>query len=124
MLGGPGGTDHSMFQCSSVGVEYVLVTPNSGLMFPAIDFVREAVSKAGADDMNIVVLNCRHIIRADFTAAQGIQSILKDFKKQSKHVIFFNLSPQVAKTLSPQEKLLVANSDAELVEAIQGNYYI
>ncbi|KAJ9600808.1 hypothetical protein L9F63_001020 [Diploptera punctata] len=102
-----------------IGIQYVMVTPNSGLLFPAVDFVREAVSKAGADKVNVIVLNCRHVVHADFTAAQGIQSLLKDFKRQEKHVVFFNLSPRVAKIISFEEKLIIANSDAELVQIIK-----
>ncbi|XP_069685134.1 sodium-independent sulfate anion transporter-like isoform X2 [Periplaneta americana] len=105
-------------QCSG-GPEYVLVTPNAGLLFPAVDFLREAVSKAGVENVNVVVLNCRHVTRADFTAAQGIQSLIQDFKRQNKHVVFHLLSPSVAKILSPKEELCISDSDAKLEEVVK-----
>lgn len=98
----------------------MLVTPSAGLLFPAVDFVRDAVSKAGTEAVDVVVLNCRHVTRADFTAAQGVQSLLQDLKRQDKNVVFHSLRPSVAKILSPTEKLCMSNSDAELVQLLKG----
>jgi anti-anti-sigma regulatory factor len=98
----------------------VLVTPSAGLLFPAVDFVREAVSKAGAEDVDVVVLNCRHVTRADFTAAQGVQALLQDLRRQDKQVVFHNLRPSVAKILSPTEELRTSNSDTELEQVLRG----
>lgn len=117
------GVQVERFQCSSGGPEYVLVTPSAGLLFPAVDFVREAVSKAGAEEVDVVVLNCRHVTRADFTASQGIQSLLQDLKRQDKQVVFHNLRPSVAKILSPTEKLRTSNSDVELEQLLKGLKY-
>lgn len=98
----------------------MLVTPSAGLLFPAVDFVREAVSKAGAEEVDVVVLNCRHVTRADFTASQGIQALLQDLKRQDKQVVFHNLRPSVAKILSPTEQLRTSNSDVELEQLLKG----
>lgn len=107
-------------QCPSGGPEYMLVTLNGGLLFPAVDFVREAVSKAGAEEVNVLVLNCRHWTRADFTASQGIQSLLQDFRRQDKQIVFHRLRPSVAKILSPTEELCTSNSDLELEQLLKG----
>ena len=99
----------------------MLVTPNGGLLFPAVDFVREAVSKAGAEEVHVVVLNCRHVTRADFTASKGIQCLLQDLRHQDKQVVFHNLRPSVSKILSPTEKLSTSNSDLELEQLLKGS---
>lgn len=101
----------------------MLVTPSAGLLFPAVDFVRDAVSKAGMEAVDVVVLNCRHVTRADFTAAQGVQSLLQDLRRQDKHVVFHNLRPSVAKILSPKEKLCTSYSDAELERLVKCRQY-
>jgi anti-anti-sigma regulatory factor len=99
----------------------MLVTPNGGLLFPALDFMREAVSKAGAEEVDVLVLNCRHWTRADFTVSQGIQSLLQDLRRQDKQVVFHNLRPSVAKILSPTEELCTSNSDLELEQILKGS---
>lgn len=98
----------------------MLVTPSAGLLFPSVDFVRDAVSKAGMEAVDVVVLNCRHVTRADFTAAQGVQSLMQDLRHQDKHVVFHSLRPSVAKILSPTEKLCTSNSDVELEQLLKG----
>lgn len=99
----------------------MLVTLNGGLLFPAVDFVREAVSKAGAEEVDVLVVNCRHWTRADFTACQGIQSLLQDLRRQDKQIVFHCLQPSVAKILSPTEELCTSNSDLELEQILKGS---
>lgn len=98
----------------------MLVTLSAGLLFPSVNFLRDAVSKAGMEAVDVVVLNCSHVTRADFTAAQGVQSLLQDLKRQDKHVVFHSLQPSVAKILSPMEKLCMSNSDVELEQLLKG----
>jgi anti-anti-sigma regulatory factor len=99
----------------------MLVTPKGGMLFPAVDFVREAVSKAGAEEVEVLVLNCCHWTRADFTASQGIQSLLQELRHQDKQVVFHNLRPSLAKILSPTDELCTSNSDLKLEQILKGN---
>ena len=61
-----------VFQSSS-GQSYLMVTPGSSLYFPAVDFIRASVDrvavKQGASHLP-VVLDCRFILGADYTAAK------------------------------------------------------
>jgi len=66
------GTIFTCFQTHS-GVEYLQVTPNNSLYFPAVDFIRTSVGKAavkqGSSQLPVIV-DCRFILGADFTAAK------------------------------------------------------
>ncbi|CAG2063342.1 unnamed protein product, partial [Timema podura] len=110
------------------GSEYVLVTPSSGLLFPAVDFVREAVAAASLEggphhtkDLPVVV-NCRHVQRVDFTAAQGIHAIVHDFVKRGRQVLFFQVCQHVVKTLSSagNTRLVFVATEQELIVVLKG----
>nr|CAD7425285.1 unnamed protein product [Timema monikensis] len=109
------------------GSEYVLVTPSSGLLFPAVDFVREAVAAASLEggphhtkDLPVVV-NCRHVQRVDFTAAQGIHAIVHDFVKRGRQVLFFQVCQHVVKTLSSagNTRLVFVATEQELTVVLK-----
>lgn len=58
---------------SRSGGEYLLVTPDNSLYFPAVDFMRAQVDRAGVRKGRgqlPVVVDCRYILGADFTAAK------------------------------------------------------
>lgn len=62
----------SWFQLRT-GLDYLLVTPENSLYFPAVDFMRaktdRAAVKMGQSKLPVVV-DCKHILEADFTAAK------------------------------------------------------
>lgn len=61
-----------VFQTSS-GADYLLVTPGNSLYFPAVDFIKKSVGNAGIKQGSSqvpVVVDCRYILGADFTAAK------------------------------------------------------
>uniref|UniRef100_A0A1B6C3Z6 STAS domain-containing protein n=2 Tax=Clastoptera arizonana TaxID=38151 RepID=A0A1B6C3Z6_9HEMI len=102
---------------------YWLIQPRGALLFPAVDHIRQTiVSKAAAtsedgDKPRAVVIDCTHIIRTDFTAAQGIQSMSQDVKKQGLQCILLNASPKVIKSLTGlNQDLWIANSTEELLQ--------
>jgi len=55
------------------GADYLLVTPGNSLYFPAVDFIKQSVGNAaikqGSSQVPVVV-DCRYILGADFTAAK------------------------------------------------------
>lgn len=55
------------------GLEFLMIIPGNSLYFPAVDFLRTKVCKISVkDDYSHlpVVIDCRHILGADFTAAK------------------------------------------------------
>ncbi|XKL61562.1 hypothetical protein PGB90_008619 [Kerria lacca] len=85
------------------GFEYLMITPGNSLYFPAVDFLRTKVCKIGVKDgysQLPVVIDCRHILGADFTAAKGIKCLIEDFKKRNQPLYFYNPHPHVLDVLN------------------------
>ncbi|XP_069685809.1 sodium-independent sulfate anion transporter isoform X3 [Periplaneta americana] len=80
------------------GVEYLQVTPSNSLYFPAVDFIRTSIGKAAVKQGSSqlpVVIDCRFILGADFTAAKGIAALIDDFNKRKQPIYFYNPRPSV-----------------------------
>ncbi|GLG95334.1 Sodium-independent sulfate anion transporter [Gryllus bimaculatus] len=80
------------------GSEYLLVTPSNSLYFPAVDFIRSSVGRAGitqGSSQMPVIVDCRFVLGADFTAAKGIAALIDDFSKRKQPIYFYNPHPNV-----------------------------
>uniref|UniRef100_A0A1Y1MPJ6 SLC26A/SulP transporter domain-containing protein n=1 Tax=Photinus pyralis TaxID=7054 RepID=A0A1Y1MPJ6_PHOPY len=78
------------------GLEYILITPGSSLYFPGIEFIKSNIGKAGLKSLHLpVVVDCRHILGADFTAAKGIAALMKEFFSRKQSLYFLNLHDDV-----------------------------
>lgn len=76
---------------TSDGVEYILITPGSSLYFPGIEFIKSSIGKVGLASLHLpVVVDCRHVLGADFTAAKGIAALIKEFLSRKQPLYFFN----------------------------------
>lgn len=71
------------------GVEYLELTPDRGLIFPSVDYVRNLVTKHSIRQAIPVVINCSHVYGADYTAAKVIEirTVLKDSIHTLKYYI-------------------------------------
>lgn len=77
------------------GIKYLMLTPDRSLIFPSSDFVRNLINKHGLKNQTPVVIDCTHIYGADFTAAQVIDTLIKDFQSRNQMLLFLNLKPSV-----------------------------
>lgn len=77
------------------GIKYLMLTPDRSLIFPSSDFVRNLINKHGLKNQTPVVIDCTHIYGADFTAAQVLDTLIKDFKSRNQMLLFLNLKPSV-----------------------------
>ena len=80
---------------TDTGTEYLLVTPGNSLYFPAVDFIKQFVGHAGVREGSSqlpVVVDCRFVLGADFTAAKVIKNISFYFKFVNIHFSNFPLS--------------------------------
>ncbi|KAL0123840.1 hypothetical protein PUN28_005995 [Cardiocondyla obscurior] len=90
-------------------VDYFLVRPTAGILFPAVDYLRAHLTKNPG--MN-VVLDCEHIDKIDFTAAQSISVMIKDFRKNNCQLIMLRPNPDIfarIQSLSGKQILMVRN---------------
>ncbi|XP_003708291.1 sodium-independent sulfate anion transporter [Megachile rotundata] len=75
------------------GIDYLLVTPGNSLYFPAVDFIKKSVGnvaiKQGFSQLPVVV-DCRYVLGADFTAAKGIATLINEFNSRKQALYFYN----------------------------------
>ncbi|XP_015596315.1 sodium-independent sulfate anion transporter [Cephus cinctus] len=81
-------------KCVTVsGAEYLLVTPGNSLYFPAVDFIKQSVDRAGRKEGSSqlpVVVDCRYVLGADFTAAKGIAALINEYNNRKQGLYFYN----------------------------------
>lgn len=84
----------------SEGQIFVL-QPASGLYFPAIDALREAITNRAleASPPRSAVLECTHISSVDYTVIVGLGELLEDFQKKGVALAFVGLQVPVLRTL-------------------------
>jgi len=76
------------------GTEYFMITPDSGLVFPSVDFVRTRMQKLGQKHKSIKTyfLNFEKWTQADYTAATALVFLVKGFEKNHTSLQFINCS--------------------------------
>ncbi|CAK9833483.1 Sodium-independent sulfate anion transporter [Anthophora retusa] len=111
---------------------YILVRPSAGLLFPAVDYLRIYLIENLANDHHkllktfknsrVVVLDCKHIDKIDFTAAHGLNTVMRDFKEKNHRLIMLRPSKEILHSVQSlsEETIQVVNNDAELVAALKG----
>ncbi|XP_076752208.1 sodium-independent sulfate anion transporter [Xylocopa sonorina] len=112
-------------------LSYILVRPSAGLLFPAVDYLRIYLLENLENDPSkllktfknskIVVLDCKHIDKIDFTAVQGLNMVMRDFKEKDHCLIMLRPSKEILRSLQSlsEEKIEVVNNDAELVATLK-----
>jgi len=78
--------------------QYLYISPDQGVIFPSVSYLRTLISKAGVSQGNSsmpVVIDCSHVNKTDFTAAEGFKAMLADFQGRSQPVHWLNPSPSV-----------------------------
>ncbi|XP_035729143.1 sodium-independent sulfate anion transporter-like isoform X2 [Vespa mandarinia] len=84
------------------GAEYLLITPGNSLYFPAVDFIKQSVGDAGVKEGSSqlpVVVDCRYVLGADFTAAKGIATLISEFNNRKQSLYFLNPRSDVVAVL-------------------------
>ncbi|XP_022178528.1 sodium-independent sulfate anion transporter-like [Myzus persicae] len=78
-----------------------VVRPSSGLLFPAVDFMRQRIiaemsSSERSNKPKLIIVDCVHFDKTDFTAAQGIKSLINELKAESCQLELMNAKECVA----------------------------
>ncbi|XP_026317688.1 sodium-independent sulfate anion transporter-like [Hyposmocoma kahamanoa] len=80
---------------SPSGFNYLLVTVGNSLYFPGVEYIRQYVERAakkkGGCSMPIVI-DCRYVLGADFTAAKGICALSSSLRARGQPLVL--LSPR------------------------------
>ncbi|XP_008197201.2 sodium-independent sulfate anion transporter [Tribolium castaneum] len=77
-------------------LEYIMITPGNSLYFPAVDFIKTSIGNAGISSKHLpVVIDCRFILGADFTAAKGISALINEFLIRRQPLYFLHTRQEV-----------------------------
>ncbi|XP_025200768.1 sodium-independent sulfate anion transporter-like isoform X2 [Melanaphis sacchari] len=82
----------------SKGVEFVLITPNNGLYFPAIDYLYREIMRIPKQEGYAkipLVINCAHLKGLDYTAAKGLSLISSEIQAKDQRFIVLNASEKM-----------------------------
>jgi len=107
------------------GSEYVMVTPDIGLMYPAANYMYTSVNKAGMNQDGSplpVIINCTYIKGVDCTTAMVLKVIYRTFQNRQQTLILFNVKPEIKFMLQNTDvkTLPCCDSEEEIVEILYG----
>ncbi|XP_014453494.3 sodium-independent sulfate anion transporter isoform X2 [Alligator mississippiensis] len=79
----------------------LLLQPASGLHFPAVEHLREAVHQRAlaGSPARCVVLDCAHVSSIDYTVVRGLADLLQELLKKGISLVFCSLQPHVLRVL-------------------------
>ncbi|EFN82619.1 sodium-independent sulfate anion transporter [Harpegnathos saltator] len=95
-------TVHVDKRTTDQGAEYLLVTLGNSLYFPAVDFIKQSVGNVGIKQGSSqvpVIVDCRYILGADFTAAKGMKTLINEFSDRKQGLYFYNPRSDVVAVL-------------------------
>ncbi|XP_050298002.1 sodium-independent sulfate anion transporter [Anthonomus grandis grandis] len=111
--------------CTSSGKEYILITPGNALYFPAVDFIKTSVARAGVLSRHLpVVIDCQFILGADFTAAKGISALISEFRMRKQPLYFLNARLEVVSVFQGvmSDDFVYFNCKTKLENTIEEGY--
>ncbi|XP_065083422.1 sodium-independent sulfate anion transporter-like isoform X1 [Ochlerotatus camptorhynchus] len=81
------------------GVQYVKLSPETGIFFPAVDFLRTKVIEVANERKVPIVVDCTSVIGLDHTSTKGLKELANELIKVKQKLILLNLRPSLRKTL-------------------------
>ncbi|XP_026750150.2 sodium-independent sulfate anion transporter-like [Galleria mellonella] len=85
------------------GLKYLLVTVDNSLYFPGIEYIRQYVERAakkkGGCSMPVVI-DCRYVLGADFTAAKGLCALSNSLASRGQSLVLLSPRASVASVFS------------------------
>lgn len=103
-------------------MQYISLTPENGIYFPAINYLREKVLKActHAEFQLPVVIHCNKMNGLDFTAAQGFSKLCGDIcsNGQIQLLILFKMNSNLQKFVDIEHNLIFCESEEKLKEIL------
>jgi len=78
--------------------EYIYVYPDHGLTYPAAEHVRAVVTDAAVEhgrSTEPVVLDCHNVRYSDFTTAEVMNQLVKEFRERGQHLLFVGMKRSI-----------------------------
>lgn len=86
------------------GHRYVKLSPETGIFFPAVDFLRTKVIEVANEQQVPIVVDCSGVIGLDHTSTKGMKELSGELKKINQKLILLNLKPSLRKTLQESDE--------------------
>ncbi|KAL7636091.1 UNVERIFIED_CONTAM: hypothetical protein RMT77_013910 [Armadillidium vulgare] len=102
---------------------HIIIVPKCGLLYINIEKIRTYVSKTGINmgqSTVPIILDCSHFSTIDYSAARGVEAMLKDFKKREQLLFFLNASPQLQKALRALCPNIIFVEEENIADTILG----
>ncbi|XP_062072279.1 sodium-independent sulfate anion transporter [Lepus europaeus] len=79
----------------------VILQPASGLHFPAVEALREAILNRAlrACPPRCAILDCTHVCSVDYTVVLGLSELAEDFRRRGVRLVFLGLQVPVLRVL-------------------------
>ncbi|KAJ8730050.1 hypothetical protein PYW07_017088 [Mythimna separata] len=113
---------------NATGFSYVLVTVGNSLYFPGVEYIRQYVERAAKKQGGCsmpVVIDCRYVLGADFTAAKGICALSSSLASRGQPLVLLSPRASVASVFSGAgSNVVVVLTHAELdstLHSLTGN---
>ncbi|CAH0723345.1 unnamed protein product, partial [Brenthis ino] len=84
---------------NSSGFSYLLITVGNSLYFPGVEYIRQYVTRAAKKQGGCsmpVVIDCRFVLGADFTAAKGICALSNSLSSRGQPLVLLSPRSSVA----------------------------
>ncbi|XP_013199998.1 sodium-independent sulfate anion transporter [Amyelois transitella] len=85
------------------GFSYLLVTVGNSLYFPGVEYIRQYVERAAKKQGGCsmpVVIDCRYVLGADFTAAKGLCALSNSLSSRGQPLVLLSPRASVASVFS------------------------
>ncbi|XP_012271518.1 sodium-independent sulfate anion transporter [Orussus abietinus] len=112
---------------TNFGEVYLLLKPDIGLYYPAVDFlynrVLEVAEQPGKEKLPLVI-DCRRFNGIDYTAVKGIERLLANFDKRQQQLLFIYVSDSIVSkitNLSDHKLFRWAENEDCIVEVLYGD---
>ncbi|CAH2238317.1 jg17474 [Pararge aegeria aegeria] len=108
---------------NNTGSSYLLITVGNSLYFPGVEYIRQYVTRAAKKQGGCsmpVVIDCRYVLGADFTAAKGICALSNTLCSRGQPLVLLSPRTNVASVFTGAgSSVVVVMTAAELDSTLQ-----
>ncbi|XP_045772056.1 sodium-independent sulfate anion transporter-like isoform X1 [Maniola jurtina] len=108
---------------NNTGFSYLLITVGNSLYFPGVEYIRQYVTRAAKKQGGCsmpVVIDCRYVLGADFTAAKGICALSNTLSSRGQPLVLLSPRTNVASVFTGAgSSVVVVMTAAELDATLQ-----
>ncbi|XP_051158559.1 sodium-independent sulfate anion transporter-like [Leptopilina boulardi] len=115
---------------TNLGDKYLLIKPEAGLFYPAVDFLTTKISELRENQSNNgipFIIDCHRLKGFDYTSVKGMERLLREFKTLNQQLWFLNVNASIMKAIGyfgEIESFHVIQSEENIVECFQNKQKI